>query len=159
MKTITLPPDTRRETRATHKAIFDYADVAALGAGTTGNFNILQKPAGTGVNVPAGFICEVISVHIVTTFDFSDAGITSLAMTIGDSGSNARLLASQELAADGTYITDKVGVAGGNAYTSATAVNAYFTVANGGSPLLNECTSGKAEIYFSLRSNDLTRPQ
>jgi hypothetical protein len=147
MKLLPLPPDSRREFGATHKAIFDFADVAALGASATGNFQL----APVSGNLPVGTLVQVIGTRVITGFDFSDAGITSLAVTIGDAGNNARYLASQEMAIDGTLVTYKAGaLAPGFVITTAGPVNAYFTAANGGTPTLVECTSGKAEVYFNI---------
>lgn len=158
MKTITLPPDTRRETGATHKAIIDFNDLIALGANATGNLSILQK-AGVAIQVPAGTRFRLIGSHLVTPFVFSDGAMTGLTVTVGDAGSNNRHLASQQLATVGTPVTDQLGTAGEYLYTAATQVNAYFTGAGGASPTLAEATAGKVEIAYALLPTDLTRPQ
>jgi hypothetical protein len=145
MTLLKLPPASTREFGITHKAIFDATDVAALGGAATGNFQIAPK---TG-NFSPGTLVAVIATRLILAFDFSDAAINSLALTIGDAGSNNRLLTSQELSVDGAAVTYKAGtLAPGFLITSSQPVTAYFTAAGGGTPTLAECTLGKVEVYL-----------
>ena len=142
-----------------HKIILDYADVAAGGAATTTTKQIF--PEGTGT-FAAGLAVLRCAAKLVTAFDFSDAGITSLTLEVGDGTDPNRFLDSMELAVDGTEVLYKIGAVATSpyAYLVADGIDALFTVANGGSPLVNECTSGKVEIYLLLSDlSDMTKPQ
>jgi len=140
---------------ATHKVIVKAADVAALGASAGPvALPILTVPVGTTVRF-AGF-------NLVTAFDFSDAGITSLLMELGDGADPNRFLLSTETAADGTEVLfqDATPVTQPYTYLVADTVDALFTAANGGSPLLSECNAGEIEIYLHISNkNDLERAQ
>ena len=145
MDLIPLPKETTALTGYTHKVVVDYADVAALGASAAATLAIYP---GTGT-FPAGTVCDRVALNLVTAFDFSDAGITSLLVEVGDAGSTARLCAQTQIAVDGTevlFFAQQTSYA----YLVADTIDAVFTAANGGSPLLSECTSGKLEIYLGL---------
>lgn len=157
LKLIPLAPEVTYLMGATHKVVLDYSDVAALGASATGTIAIL--PTGTNT-VPAGSLVRCIALNLITPFDFSDAGITSLLGEVGDGGNTARLCAQTELAADGTHIDWKAGTGIDYAFTAADTVDIKFTAANGGTPTLAECTSGRLEIYlraFDLNALELTQ--
>lgn len=132
--------------RATHKVTLDYADVAALGASTTGTIAILPS-SGT---FPAGIRAMMVAVNLITAFDASDASINSLLIEVGDGGDTDRLLTQTELASDGTEVLFKASAASTQpyAYEAADTIDAKFTVAGGGTPTLAEITSGKVEIYL-----------
>ena len=73
----------------------------------------------------------------------------------GDDGSTGRYIDAQQVAVDGTEILYYAGNAVATplapyAYIVANAVDALFTVANGGSPLISEVTSGEVEIYLGI---------
>jgi len=145
---------------ATHKVVIDHTLLAARGAGAALTLqlfpaqNVTQFNAGTapsGTN-PVGLIARFCGLHLVTAFDFSDAGITSLLVEVGDGGSTARLLTQTEIAVDGTEILEKAmgAVTSPYAYPVADTIDAIFTAANGGTPLVQEATSGEVELYFHL---------
>lgn len=157
MKVHTLSPTDAARHFATHRITLDYADVAALGASATGTIAIVPA-SGT---FPIGTAFRFAGLRLVTAFDFSDTGITSLLVEIGDGTDTDRLLAQTEIAVDGTEITYYIEgkVTQPYVYTAADTVDAKFTAANGGTPLLSECTSGEVEIllYVEDRSK-LARP-
>lgn len=157
MKVHTLSPTDAARHFATHRITLDYADVAALGASATGTIAIVPA-SGT---FPIGTAFRFAGLRLVTAFDFSDTGITSLLVEIGDGTDTDRLLAQTEIAVDGTEITYYLEgkVTQPYVYTAADTVDAKFTAANGGTPLLSECTSGEVEIllYVEDRSK-LARP-
>jgi len=148
MKLIPLPFETRALTGYTHKAIVTYADLVSYGgAATTAVVPLLTTRVGD--------VVEKAAYRLVTAFDFSDAGITSCTMAVGDDGSTGRFIDAQETAVDGTEILYYAGGAVATplrpyAYIVANAVDALFTVANGGSPLCSEATSGEVEIYLAV---------
>lgn len=156
MKLIPLAPTDRTRLLATHKVILDYADVAALGAGTSGTIAIFPR-SGT---FAAGTTFRFAGLNLTTTFDASDTSINSLLIEIGDGSDTDRLLTQTELAVDGTEILFKVegAVTQPYSYLVADTVDAKFTVAGGASPTLAEITSGQVEIYFHVSDlNDLER--
>lgn len=148
MKIVNLTPQEREAHYATHKVILDYTDVAALGASATGTIAIMPA-SGT---FPIGTVVRFAGLQLITPFDFSDAAINSLLAEVGDGGSTARHLSQTELAADGSYVTNKVSTASTApyAYLAADTVDCKFTAAGGASPTLAECTSGKFEIYLNV---------
>lgn len=146
MQLITLAPTDRKFHHATHKVIFDYNDIAAMGAVT----NLTTAIFPTTGTFPAGVRAMLVAINLVTAFDFSDASINSLTLVVGDGGVTNRLLDSTQLAADGSYVAFKASAATTQpyAYVVADTIDALFTCAGGASPTLAECTSGKVEIYL-----------
>lgn len=128
-----------------------YEDVAALGASADNSASPLAL-----FSVAAGDIVEFVCGKLkdATGFDFSDSGITSLTLKIGDGGNDDAYLVATQLAEDGTELDYFVETAITNrgVYTGADTVDAVFTSANGGSPLLSECTSGEVFLYFSVNN-------
>lgn len=156
MKLIPLAPSDRKNLLATHKVILTYTDVAALGASTTGTITLFPT---TGT-FPIGTLARFASLQLVTAFDASDASINSLLIEVGDGGDTDRLLTQTELAVDGTEVLAKASAASSQpyAYPVADTIDALFTVAGGGSPLLNEITSGEVHLYFWVQDlNDFDR--
>lgn len=154
MKLLMLSPTDQMFRLATHKVIINAADVAALGAATTGTIALIPK---TGT-FPAGTKARFAQLDLVTAFDFSDAGITSLLIEIGDGVDTDRLLTQTQIAVDGTEVLYKVegAISQPYAYTAADTIDALFTVANGGTPLLNETTSGEVHIYLWIETPPAT---
>lgn len=162
----TLAPQDAMFGLATHKVTIDYTLLAARGAGATLTVqlfpaqNATQYAAGTapsGTN-PVGLIARFCGLHLVTAFDFSDSGITSLLIEVGDGNDTDRLLTQTEIAVDGTEVLEKAmgAVTSPYAYPIADTIDALFTAANGGTPTVQEATSGEVELYFHL-SNPPTR--
>ncbi|TXH41419.1 MAG: hypothetical protein E6Q97_37620 [Desulfurellales bacterium] len=152
MKSITIAPTDTTFLHATHKVVIDYADVAALGSGTTGTIAIIPA-SGT---FPAGTTARFAGMQLVTAFDASDASINSLLVEVGDGGDTDRLLTQTQIAVDGTEILYKVegAVTQPSSYLVADTIDALFTVAGGASPTLAEITSGELHIYL-----EITNPQ
>jgi hypothetical protein len=132
----------------------DYNDLIAMGAAANNSSTPLAL-----VTVPKGFVVSVVAVRLENEvgFDFSDTGIDSLTLKIGDGGDDDRHLTVLQLAEDGTEIEYFVPVLSTSpyAYLVEDTVDAIFTVATGGSPLLSETTSGAVLIY--LRLDDLNQ--
>jgi hypothetical protein len=154
MKTIILSPSDQQNHLATHKFILTFADIVALGAGTSG---VIQLMPATGVGIIDTKV-RFAELKLVTPFvSTSDATINSLLIEIGDGNSTARLLTQTELAEAGTEIVAK-GSALNYTYPIADSIDAVFTVAGGASPTLAEITSGEVHIYLWIRTQrNITR--
>jgi len=148
MKLIQLAPTDARYHLATHKVVLTYTDVAALGASATGTIPLIP----TSGTFPAGTVARFAGLQLITAFDFSDTGITSLLIEVGDGSDTDRLLTQTELAVDGTEIFYKASAASTQpyAYLVADSIDALFTAANGGTPTLAECTSGEVHLYLHV---------
>lgn len=153
MKLILLSPTDQKFNLATHKVVLNAADVAALGASTTGTKAIVPE-SGT---FPIGTTARFCHLRITSAWDASDASINSLLIEIGDGGDTDRLLAQTELAEDGTEVDFKTGSAVSQPYTylAADTIDALFTVSGGGSPLLSEINAGEVEIYLYIHTPSL----
>ena len=140
-------------------ATFDYTDVAALGAVTTGNIALLPgttnglQPAA-GVNgtdtLPAAFAVKFKYLIVDTAFVSSTAA--GLSLTVGDSGSATRHLAGTQLQAGQTPVAGATGITNEYYVPAAIATNAYLTSTTAN---LNTFTSGQARLFFS--SKDLNQ--
>lgn len=156
MKLIPLPSETRINTGFTHKVIIDYTDLtAAAGASdTTVTLPIIPQDVSTAQTEtnPIGLAVQRCAMNLITTFDASDAALNSVLVEVGDGGDTDRFLDQTELSADGTYITFKHSkvTTFPHAYTAADTIDAKFTVAGGASPLVDELTSGKVEVYLAI---------
>lgn len=148
MKLIPLAPTDAKFLLATHKVVLTYADVAALGAGTSGVIAILP----TSGTFPVGTTARFAGMQLITAFDFSDAAINSLLLEVGDGNDTDRLLTQTETALDGTEILYKVegAVTQPYSYLVADTIDAKFTVAGGASPTLAEATVGEVHIYLYI---------
>lgn len=147
---IPLPLTTVAATGWTHKVTIGHADIAALGAGTTGVIQIF--PGVSGVTGPTQMLVRNVAFDLETPFDFSDAGITSLTVQAGFTGGDVdALMEATELALDGTEILGFIAKATTQPLivVAADTIDLLFTVANGGSPLLNETTVGELHVYFT----------
>lgn len=136
-------------------AILDFNDVAALGAGTTGNLNVLPATTNgslpavgtTGTDtVPAGF--GIKFKYLVVDTAFVSGTAAGLVVTIGDSGSATRHLASTQLQSGQTPVTGAVGVTNEYYVATAVATNAYFTSTTAN---LNTFTAGQLRLFFSAK--------
>lgn len=154
MKVISLPAQSRNFHLATHKVIITAADVAGLGASATGTLALF--PINTNglftKTAPIGTVARFAGLNLITPFDFSDTGITSLTAQVGDGGDTDRLLTATEICVDGTEILHKVEGAVTQPYAllAADTIDVLFTCANGGTPTLAECTVGEVEIYLHI---------
>lgn len=159
-RVIPLAPQDAEYGAATHKVIIDYTVLAARGAGaaltlqllpgqTPGDFTNNLAPSAT---CPAGTTVRFAGFRLNTAFDFSDAAITSMTMSVGDGNSVARFVAAKEVAVDGTEILNWAESATTQpyAYPIADGIDVVFTASGGGSPTVQEATSGEVEIYLHL---------
>jgi hypothetical protein len=130
------------------KAIITAADVAGIGASASGLLQIFPRSG----SVPAGTRVMDCFIRLVTAFDFSDAGITSLLAEVGDDGDPNRFAGQVQVAVDGTEVfnTARALTTSPYVYEAANGIDITFTAANGGSPLLSECNAGELEVYLRL---------
>ncbi len=129
----------------THAFKVTYADT------TTAN----AVHAQTLITLQQGQFVEKAGYQLVTDFaSTSDAGITSVTLSIGNSSSATVYAAAKELMGteiDFWYeitVTPETGGADQDAETE--AILATFTAANGGTPLMSEMTSGEVHIYLRI---------
>lgn len=137
----------------------DYTDLAALANGNTGSINIIPNETGAvnGATTPvttnqlsAGYKVQLRNAILTTAFTFSDAGIVSNAVVVGDAGSNNRYLASTELSTNGgatapTYI---LGTQTSYNFAAAGYVIAAFTGTSAKN--LNTATAGSITFFFAV---------
>ena len=133
----------RLATGCTHKARVTYADL------TTVNAVHVQAIYPDSGNCAVPMIVGRVMTRLVTAFDFSDAGITSLTMSIGDGGGATRFISAQQLAADGTPVYS-AATNTAYVYTAADTIDATFTASGGATPLCSEATSGVVDVYLQL---------
>lgn len=129
----------------THAIEIDYADLSDTAAATK------TIPL---LSVGLGDVVLAAGMRLNTAFDFSDAGITSLLVELGIGGSTAAIMPQKQLAADGTeilaFVTTNATDTMPMTFEAADTIDALFTAANGGTPLLSETTSGKVTIYLRM---------
>ena len=134
---------------------FDNTDVAALGASTTGNIAVVpgttngaQPAVGTSGTdtLPAGYAIKFKYLVVDTAFVSGTAA--GLAITIGDSGSATRHLASTQLQSGQSPVTGAVGITNEYYIATAIATNVYFTSTTAN---LSTFTAGQARAFFSLK--------
>jgi hypothetical protein len=111
---------------ATHVLEVSYADMSAATTTNAAYTNAISVAANSSVSV--------VALVLETAFDTANTNHTgSLALTIGDTNDTDRLLASTELASDGTEVFLKLGapVTGAattlNAWTNATLATSIIT--------------------------------
>lgn len=153
MKTLTLSNEEANRTGFTTKAILTFADLAALGAVTSGAIVLAPYTAGTA--------CQQAAYKVVTAFD---GGATSaLALDVGWNGATTDdadgLLDNFEVHADATEVLYGLGngaafatLLTGYAALDAGNFEATFTATGGN---LNALTAGEIHIY--LKIVDLTK--
>lgn len=155
---IPLPLTTVAATGWTHKNILTHADIAALGAAATGVIQVF--PGVSGVNGPTQMLVRNVAFDLVTPFDFSDAGITSLTVQAGfTGGATAALMEATEIAVDGAEILGFIAKATTQPLivVAADTIDLLFTAANGGSPLLSEATAGELHVYYAAIDSKVLR--
>jgi hypothetical protein len=124
----------------THKIVLTFADLTQSGAGTAQTINMLA--------VANKQVVTRVATRLDTAFqNTGDAAFNSTAITIGDSGSANRFIASQELNANGSSVSAKAG-ATINAYTAADNVAIVFTPTGGKS--LNALNAGQLTVLVHL---------
>jgi hypothetical protein len=136
--------DMRLAGGATHIAAIKCTDLASFTA-------TASTPTGTLelFDVEDGDVVSVIGSRLKTAFsDASDGAFNSTLIQVGDGGSVARFLVSQEVNLNGTEILAKEGVAAGYAYTGADTVDIKFTSTAG--KALSDLDAGEVHIYFRI---------
>lgn len=115
--------------------------VTSTGAGTAFSYN---------VPVPAGYKAGVVTGNLLVPFQNSgDTGQSSTALQIGDSASATTFLASTELNANGTYITN-FGNGAVKVYNAADNVIFKFTPTAG--KKLSDLDTGVLDVEILLTS-------
>jgi len=136
----------------THRVILTAADVAAAGgANNTGTVALLTFDNNSDGTFTPNKQINLVETLLAVPFSGSDGTLISTAMTVGDSGNNSRLLASQELNAAGTTVYTKASALASNAFyvpTSKTTFNAYFT--GTAAKALNTLTNGEIHIILDV---------
>lgn len=150
MKIIPLSKAHSAATGWTHKVTITYADlVTAGGATTTATITLFPNPESGAQTFSIDTVVDRVHTRLITAFDASDAAINSLTLSVGDGGSTTRFINATQLAVDGTEITS-LASSTAYAYLAADTLDALFTVAGGGTPLMNELTSGEVHVYFRV---------
>jgi hypothetical protein len=138
-----LPVDSAEQTGATHLAEITYLDLTA--AGNTQTINI--------AGVVAKQMVTLIFARLAAAFVSSDGTLVSTAVTVGDTGSATRYLASMELNAVGTTVFMKAGAlaypTGFFVYTATDTLQIAFTAT--AAKLLNTHTAGKLLLFFNIQ--------
>jgi hypothetical protein len=139
-----VPTETAVQKGGNFLVELSFADIVAAvtGAGATvvNLFNYLGNAQGV----------ELEHMELITPFVSSDGTLISSAITVGDVGSAARLLASTELNAAGAYVNLAYGT--GTKYAPAANTEATATITPTGGKNLNTLTAGKVALFFKIRS-------
>jgi hypothetical protein len=147
-----LTNEERATLGGTHRAIITYADLVSIGgANNTATIPLFTTPNNSDGTFTPNKEINVINSLLATPFSGTDGTLVSTAMTVGDSGNNARLLASQELNAAGSVVYGKGGALASNVpYVPATqtTINAYFTAT--AAKALNTLTAGEVHLILDL---------
>lgn len=160
---MTIHPLTNEERATlggTHRAIITFADLVSLGGATnTATQALFTTQNNSDGSYTANKQMNLVQTLLATPFSGSDGTLVSTAMTVGDSGNNARLLASQELNAAGAVVYNKGGaLASNNPYVPAvsTTANAYFTATGG--KALNTLTAGEVHLILDIITGPTPQP-
>jgi len=141
MKVFELPIETKASTGFTHKVIVETADFATTATNTL-TLNLLS--------VPAGSIISNAAHRLVTPLVSSDATLTSLAYSLGNTGSATSVMSSTEVLETATEVINKaMTVTAPVAITAASNfVVAAFTATS--AKLLNTVTAAEIHIFLSV---------
>lgn len=137
-----LTAEEQRFTGAQYRAVISYTDLAALTGGT--GAQVINCGA-----LAANMGAACVYAFLKTPFQFSDGTLLSNAVTLGDSGSAARYLASMETANAAVPATVKGGAnPNPQLFVLTAADNFQATFTPTASKNLNTATAG--EIHFYL---------
>lgn len=127
---------------ATHVAEITFADLTA--AGNTQTINIAPTVAKQMVTL--------LFARLAVAFVSSDGTLISTAVTVGDTGSATRFLASMELNAAGSTVYLKGGAltAPNNNFVYTAADTLQLAVTGTSAKLLNTHTAGKLLLFFQI---------
>lgn len=132
---------------ATHKFTIDYADVAALGAATTGVIALVPE-TGTA---PAGTVFGFAKM-VITSNTWAGASVTALTAQIGITGGDTdALMPATEICLAGTEIVHTVvgTVTQPLVLNTADSIDILFTSTGAN---LNVITAGEIEVYLQVTS-------
>lgn len=148
MTLTTLSNNERAGNRWTHKVELTYADFVANAAATdtSETVEMITAPIGTAVLQCA--------CHVTTDFVNSEAGVTAVAMTVGDGGSVARYLAST-VVGEGTVVDYLVELGSNDTYpyaytTAADTIDAVITCTGGSNNYVSTLTAGAVTVLLEL---------
>lgn len=128
----------------THRVKITAADLTQTTAATAQTIE--------AITVKEGDVVLKCATRLITKFkDASDAALATTAIEVGDGGSTARYLASQELNVNGTEITAKGGTGTIYAYTGADTVDVKF-LSPGSGKALDDVDTGEVHIYLQIAS-------
>jgi len=143
MKVTLLPYETRIATGFTHKVNVTHADLTQTTAATAQVIPLLS--------VAVGDMVEQVATFVNTYFtDASDTAFNTTAITIGDDGSAARFLASQELNTNGTEVKTKAGTGTLYSYLAANTVDVTFNAMT--AKALSDIDAGDIDIFLAVRT-------
>ena len=142
MKNIPIPIEERsKHAGATHMMEIKCTDLTQTTANTAQLFTLADVVNGDAVSV--------LETELVEAFeDVSDAAFNDCAITIGDGGNAARLLASQQLNKNGTEVFRQAGTGAFYQFTTGDTVDVTFGSMSGKS--LVNLDKGKVRIYYKL---------
>jgi len=129
-------------TGATHKLVVKHGDLTETAASTAQTLTPIAVANLTSWQTLYGLLREPFQ-------NTADAAFDSVAVTMGDGGSVARFLASQELCVNGTEVALKVGTGTTLQYTTADTVDVVFTPTSGKS--LSDLNRGEVWFYGIFR--------
>ena len=136
----------------------DYTDLNTIASGNTGSFNLLPYQGTTqggssdaGTTLVAGTRMKLIGMSNPTGFAFSDSG-NACSITVGDSGSANRYLASTALISGGNTA---YSIGTGTEFVLTTADNFIVAFTGQSGKQLNLATAGSVTFY--LKADDMTQ--
>lgn len=144
MKVTPLPLETRIAEGADLEVLVTHDDLTNTTNAASQTLNLFPIDVKMSVELKRMVLDEPFE-------DTADAGNNTVPVIVGDSGSTNRLLASTELAKNGTYVSLKNGTGTNYVYTSATTVDAIFGATTTGK---NLAALNKGRIRFLFRVND-----
>lgn len=139
MKVFELPIETKASTGYTHKVIIERADFTS--AGNTQTMNLLSAPAGT--------VIRSVAAKTVTPLVSSDATLTSLAFTLGNTASAASLMSSTEAISGSSVAFKAMTATAPVAITAASqSIVAAFTAT--AAKVISTVTAGEIHLYLTV---------
>lgn len=151
MKYIPLSTTDQKFHNATHKFIILAADVAALGAATTGVIQLFPNTADySGATAPVGTEINFTKAQVVTAF--TGGSISAMTVQVGLTGGDTdAYLAALDILTAATY--DSEGAVTIPAQlTTADTIDALFTSTTDN---LSSCTAGELHLYFKFTTPTL----
>ena len=125
---------------------------------TSSDMSTFTTASSTGtvalLSAPAGYYLDNVAFLLTTPFKNSaDSAFNTTGVTVGDAGQVARLIASTETNANGSYVSGGAGnstyIPCGIVFNSATQLNAIFTPTSG--KKLSDLNAGQLDIFIRLK--------